>query len=133
MMAFGMVLCMASYNAVLRVGFGGPWLSQAIAGFVREYFVALPIAYFIGSPIAHALTVKFWPWKEKMFPIGMGTFTPFVMAPIMTTVLHLFFFHVTDPAILGLAYIRNILGALCFQQIFVGPAVRVTFGKLVAR
>lgn len=133
MMAFGMVLCMASYNALLKVGWNGPWVRNGLAGFIREYFVALPIAYFIGSPIAHALTVRFWPWKERLFPIGMGTFTPFVMAPIMTTVLHLFFFHVTDPAILGAAYFRNILGALFFQQIFVGPAVRTSFTKLMAR
>ena len=61
----------------------------------------------------------------------MGTFTPFVMAPIMTTVLHLFFFHITDPAVLVPTYGRNILGALFFQQIFVGPAVRAGVRKMI--
>ncbi|WP_416182498.1 DUF2798 domain-containing protein [Acidaminococcus timonensis] len=81
MMAFGMVLGMASYNSLLHLGWQGPWISAALQNFFHEYFLAVPVAYFIGSPIAMRLTIRFWPWKERLFPIGMGIFTPCIMAP----------------------------------------------------
>lgn len=104
MMAFGMVLGMASYNSLLHLGWQGPWFTTALRNFAREYFLAIPVAFFIGSPIAMRLTVRFWPWKEKYFPIGMGIFTPCIMAPLMTTLIHVLFFHVHSWSVLGPAF-----------------------------
>ncbi|WP_071141929.1 DUF2798 domain-containing protein [Acidaminococcus timonensis] len=128
MMAFGMVLGMASYNSLLHLGWQGPWFSAALQNFFHEYFLAVPVAYFIGSPIAMRLTLRFWPWKERLFPIGMGIFTPCIMAPLMTTLIHVLFFHVYSWSVLGPAFLRNIAGAMGIQLFLVGPVVRHCFG-----
>lgn len=128
MMACGMVLAMSSYNALYHLGWHGPWLKAALGNFSREYFLALPVAYFIGSPIALRLTQKFWPWK-RYFPIGMGIFTPCIMAPLMTTLIHVLFLHVHSWTVLLPAYARNLPGAMVLQLILVGPLVRACFRK----
>ncbi|MCD2436616.1 DUF2798 domain-containing protein [Acidaminococcus sp. NSJ-142] len=132
MMAFGMVLCMSCYNSVWFVGFSGNWVALALHNLSREYWLALPVAYFIGTPISHRLTLRFWPWKQKYFPIGMGIFTPLVMVPLMTTLIHLLLFQISDPAVIIPAYGRNYLAAIFFQLLLVGPLVRFFFRKLVA-
>ena len=50
---------------------------------LREYWVALPVAYFIGSPLAFRLARRYW-HQKKTFPIGMGIATPLLMALFTT-------------------------------------------------
>ncbi len=126
MMACGMVLVMSCYNALYHLGWNGPWLLAALQNFSREYILAVPVAYFIGSPITKRITEKVWPWKRYFF-IGMGIFTPCIMAPLMTTLIHLLFLGVTDLAVLLPAYARNLPGAMAFQLFLVGPVVRRSF------
>lgn len=132
MMAFGMVLGMSGWNAFWHLGWEGPWIQAALRNMVREYWVALPVAYFIGSPLAFRLTRKFWPlpWQQKAFPIGMGIFTPLLMVPLMTTLIHFLFLDTLAPQILLPAYLRNYLFAWPLQLLLVGPTVRFLFGKL---
>ncbi len=134
MMAFGMVFGMASYNAVFRLGWEGPWLAAAVPNMVREYWLALPVAYFIGSPLALRLTRKYWPkhLQQRCFPLGMGIATPLLMVPLMTTLIHGLFMHTLAPQVLMRAYARNYLFAWPLQLFIVGPAVRFLFRRLVA-
>ena len=74
------------------------------------------------------LTLRFWPWKERLFPIGMGIFSASIMAPLMTTLIHVLFFHVYSWSVLGPAFLRNIAGAIGIQLLLVGPVVRHCFG-----
>lgn len=131
MMAFGMVLDMSSYNALWNLGWQGPWFQAALHNMLREYWVALPVAYFIGSPLAFRLARRYW-HQKKTFPIGMGIATPLLMVPMMTTLIHFLFLHTTSPQILFPAYLRNYLFAWPLQLLLVGPLVRFLFRRLMA-
>ena len=98
---------------------------------LREYWVALPVAYFIGSPLAFRLARRYW-HQKKTFPIGMGIATPLLMVPMMTTLIHFLFLHTTSPQILFPAYLRNYLFAWPLQLLLVGPLVRFLFRRLMA-
>ena len=51
-----------------------------------------------------------------------------MMAPLMTTLIHVLFFHVYSWSVLGPAFLRNIAGAMGIQLLLVGPVVRHCFG-----
>lgn len=132
MMAFGMVLGMAIYNAMLRIGWNGPWLTRALYSARLEYIFAVPIAFFLGGPLAKKLTINFWPqkWHAKNFGLGMSIFTPVVMVPIMTILITMGFQGNYNPQVALYSMGRNYLFAWPLQILLVGPLVRKSFGRI---
>ena len=127
MMALGMVLGMSSYNTYLRAAGFEMFPINA----VREYFMALPIALIIGSPLSKKLTSMLWP-RQLPFAVGMGFFTPVIMVPIMTTVIAIVFYQ--NYALEGTLQnmLQNFLCAWPLQLLIVGPLVRKIFRQLIS-
>ena len=132
MMAFGMVLGMALYNALLRIGADGPWVVAALYSAGKEYLYAVPIAFFFGAPLAKSLTVRFWPrkWHANNFGLGMSVFTPVVMVPIMTLLITMGFQGNYNPQMALYNMGRNYLFAWPLQILLIGPLVRKSFGRI---
>jgi hypothetical protein len=135
MMAFGMVLGMALYNALLRLGQEGPWVRMALYSAGKEYLFAVPIAFFLGGPLAMKLTKYFWMQKchAQNFGLGMSVFTPIVMVPIMTVLITVGFHgnYNFQAVLMGLG--RNYLFAWPLQILLVGPVVRKSFGQILLK
>jgi hypothetical protein len=133
MMAFGMVLGMALYNALLRLGMDGQWVRTALYSARKEYLFAVPIAFFLGGPLAMQLTLRYWPekWRAENFGLGMSVFTPFIMVPIMTVLITVGFHGNYNPQAVLYGLGRNYLFAWPLQILLIGPIVRKSFGQMM--
>lgn len=135
LMAFFMVGFMASYNVFPQLGVNALALHIFLIKASREYLCAVPIAFLFGSIDSGALAHEYCPKKFlKYFPLFISFFTPFIMVPLMTTVVALLDGLFALPLFELLARMQhNFIFALPIQLLVAGPAVRTIFAKIKAK
>jgi MFS superfamily sulfate permease-like transporter len=128
-MAAFMVGCMALYNSFLRIGFVPEAVSAAAMKGIKEYVLAVPVAFFIGSRAALYLAKRYAAKKiPSAFPYFVSFFTVLVMVPMMTTIVYIMNMGLAIelPALFH-NMVRNYAFAWPIQIIIVGPLVRYIF------
>ncbi len=135
-MAFGMVYCMTVYSIAIHSGDLQGFMF--IAGFKEmflEYIIVVFVVFFVTTKTATKLAFRFVsPGKDLPILVTLSVQTVMVcqMVPLMTLVAAILH-PVADKSILT-QWIQSAVWsfpfALCIQLFFIGPLVRMIFGKI---